>query len=260
MATDVEGDWFLVVKGEHLGPVTWAELEEFAKLGGLHPRTDMVWKAGMANWVAAGEIDGLFERRTPGELELGAGGMAVTAVSVGSGVWDNEVDDPHARRLDAPWPGVGRAGYFFANVILPVAGCLGLALLQPLVADMAGPQVAGRVPLLGLGFLLIALYATVMRFPNLGMSRWWTLGLLVPVLSWWVGYRCFACPPGYATNKRLDGIGWVLAVVYWLALVVVIAGTVTVLVMLGAAAANPDEWHALIRRLVEQAGGRLPAQ
>jgi hypothetical protein len=245
-APDAGLDWFFTAKGEQLGPVAWEELVELAKLGGLHPRTDMVWKAGMADWVPAGEVDGLFERRR--QDEPAAAGMAATATSAGDGVWDNELDDPHLRSLAEPSPGVGRAGYFLCTVIVPVAGQFGLLLLTPFAVRMFGAEMAQYLPFGAFGFGLIALYATVMRFPNLGMSKWWTLGLLVPILGLWVGYRCFACPPGYASNKKLDGIGWVLAIVYWLAVVTMVVGIVLAAITFGAALADPET----LQRLIEQ--------
>ena len=50
------------------------------------------------------------------------------------------------------------------------------------------------------------------------MSRWWVLAVFAPILNLWVGYRCFACPPGYAYHKKLDGAGVALAILYWLVL------------------------------------------
>jgi hypothetical protein len=54
-------------------------------------------------------------------------------------------------------------------------------------------------------------YFWMKRLVNLGMSRVWLLEILAPVLNLWVSYRCFACPPGYAYHKKLDGTGIALA-------------------------------------------------
>jgi hypothetical protein len=69
--------------------------------------------------------------------------------------------------------------------------------------------------------LLIA--ASLQRFQNLGMSRIWFFGLFAPLLNLWVWYRLFACPPGYAYHKKLDPLGWVLAVLHWGSLLLVVA-------------------------------------
>jgi hypothetical protein len=67
------------------------------------------------------------------------------------------------------------------------------------------------------------------------MSRWWFLGNFVPLLNFWVGYRTFACPAGYAYHKKLDGAGIFLAIVYWLMILLVIVSiAVAVAILLGA--------------------------
>ena len=42
------------------------------------------------------------------------------------------------------------------------------------------------------------------------------MAYFVPILNMWVGFRCFACPAGYAYHKKMDGPGIVLAIFYWL--------------------------------------------
>lgn len=53
----------------------------------------------------------------------------------------------------------------------------------------------------------------LMRFSNLGMSRWWALALIAPVLNLWVAFRCLICPSGYAYHRKLDRSGWTIALV-----------------------------------------------
>lgn len=52
-------EWYYTVKGEQVGPVSPAELKKAATEGTLQP-TDLVWKEGMAEWVEAQSIKGLF--------------------------------------------------------------------------------------------------------------------------------------------------------------------------------------------------------
>lgn len=52
-------NWYVGRNGERTGPFTAAQVRQMAAGGGLKP-TDMVWKEGMANWVAASTIRGLF--------------------------------------------------------------------------------------------------------------------------------------------------------------------------------------------------------
>jgi hypothetical protein len=52
-------EWFYTQQGKQQGPVGAARLKELAAGGSLLP-TDLVWKEGMANWVAARSTRGLF--------------------------------------------------------------------------------------------------------------------------------------------------------------------------------------------------------
>jgi hypothetical protein len=51
--------WYYGRAGQKLGPVSSAQLKDLAASGNLGP-ADLVWKDGMAEWVAANRIKGLF--------------------------------------------------------------------------------------------------------------------------------------------------------------------------------------------------------
>jgi len=57
--------WFVGRAGERSGPFTAQTLRDMAASGRLAP-TDLVWQEGMANWVAAASIRGLFAEQAPG--------------------------------------------------------------------------------------------------------------------------------------------------------------------------------------------------
>jgi hypothetical protein len=71
--------------------------------------------------------------------------------------------------------------------------------------------------------LLVLIHFSLKRLLNLGMSRWWLFGFLAPFLNLWLGYRCFACPAGYARHKQLDGPGIAIAIIYWLIMLALLA-------------------------------------
>ena len=93
---------------------------------------------------------------------------------------------------------------------------------------------------------------TLNRLVNLGMSRWWFLGNFVPILNFWIGYRCFACPAGYAYHKKLDGPGIALAILYWLLLLIAILVVGAVVALMFNMIGSP-ELQEQIRDIIRQA-------
>lgn len=221
--------WFYSREGERLGPVTLAELRAKALQDELNPRLDLVWTQGMTGWKPAGEIDALFERRTS---------EAPPAT--------NPYTSPEAESTEGmierqgEWPGVRRRGYLAATLLLPMAWSATLGLVPVIFGQALEPALLEKITLGGaLGLCLIALYCGLQRFLNLGMSRWWYLGNFVPLLNLWVGYRCFACPAGYAYHKKMDGIGIALAIAYWLLIVTLILALIALIAVLFTYADDP---------------------
>ena len=73
--------WFYSIKGQKQGPVESSRLRELAQQGGLSP-TDMVWREGMAEWIAASKVKGLFPEGAgvPPPMPPEAASMAVPVV------------------------------------------------------------------------------------------------------------------------------------------------------------------------------------
>ncbi|NJM38590.1 MAG: DUF4339 domain-containing protein [Akkermansiaceae bacterium] len=204
------GDWFYSRNGERLGPATFDELRQMAANGRLNPRLDLAWKNGMNEWIPTGEIKGLFERVAPAK---DTEPLAPPAASFRSDPFGHG-ETSMGRAAD--WPGTGRGAYFFILFIFPLLLGVGYFFAKDFVAAIVGPIQVQYVPyVLTLLVGLLILAASVSRFTNLGMSRAWILGYLVPLLGIWLGYRAFACPPGYAQMKKMDGIGFLLALIYW---------------------------------------------
>jgi hypothetical protein len=53
---EIMSEWYYTRGEDHFGPVTTAQLRELAGCGDLRP-TDLVWKDGMTQWVAATQLD-----------------------------------------------------------------------------------------------------------------------------------------------------------------------------------------------------------
>ena len=203
--------WFYTCEGDRLGPVSFGELREMAEASSLNPRLDMVWKEGMGVWKPAGQIDGLFERRTAPDEPRES--LAPSADPYRPPSQTTEAD----MGKDAGWPGARRRSFLLANLVFPFVWQFGLVAITPFLIGVIGNEIMSvALPFSAIVPLVVAIYFGLNRLVNLGMSRWWYLANFVPILNMWVGYRCFACPAGYAYHKKMDGPGIVLAIFYWL--------------------------------------------
>lgn len=266
--------WYFTRDGERLGPVSFSELREKVSQGSLNPRLDMVWKTGMEAWKPSGEIDGLFERASmPAATEsapAAAAAPAPAAAQPAKAEVKQSDGDPYAppgedvmeQLRTANWPGARRRGYLFMVMLFPLLWNVGMIFALPFLGEMAGGEVVG---FLAFGVMLVpvvtSIVFTLQRFTNLGMSRWWFFGQMVPLLNLWVGYRLFACPAGYRYHKKLDGAGIALAIFYWLMILLTVLSFVAMIVLFAGMAGDPELQEKLkqvIENLQAQAGAGAP--
>lgn len=206
--------WHYTCEGERVGPVSFQELKELASAATLDPRRDLVWKKGSPDWQPAGKVDGLFPRRSE-EVEA--------TVKTRPAASNDEL--PRTKSRVAPWryaslPGARRRSLWFFALVFPFVWEFALKISQPHLTKQFGEIMVGRfLPAATLMPLLLLLLIGWKRLTNLGMSRWWCLAAFAPPVNLWIGYRCFACPSGYAHHRKLDVSGMVLAVVYWMVLI-----------------------------------------
>jgi len=230
MNQSVDGAWYFSRDGQQSGPLTYVELKEKADEGLLKPRTDLVWKEGLAEWKPVGEIEGLFERR---DAPVSLGGDASAAVLTGY--------EHDAAVHDGEWPGARRRSYLFVMLLLPFLAGFLYGTAKATFPTALTPQLWGMIEQFGpLVLAVIVIIVGLQRFANLGMSRWWYLGHFVPFLNLWTGYRCFACPEGYAVHKQMDGVGIFLAIIYWLMIVAAIAAVAFVIAIFAGATGSPE--------------------
>ena len=234
--------WHYTSEGERLGPVCFGELRAMAAASTLDPRLDMVWKPGMDAWTHAGRIDGLFERRietTELQKSAPAKSTATRRIRPGATLADG-----------ASWPGARRRSLLFAAFVFPLLWHILLTNAKPVLIQKFGDMMVSWIlPFAAFVPLLLLLHFGLKRLVNLGMSRWWYLALLAPLLNLWVFYRCLTCPPGYAHHKKMDGTGIALAILYWSA--------VFCLVLMLASFVGPApgmlearELHELVRNII----------
>jgi len=248
---DSEAEWYYSQAGRQEGPVSLAGLKAKAADGTLNPRFDMVWSQGMSDWKPAGEVEGVFERRVVAEEPAKPSTGAVAAnpdpyAPPGAHAADGIL--PH----DMAWPGARRRTFILMTMLFPIVWQIGLTLALPLLGMQAGPEITMLVALpLMLVPMVLAIFFGLQRLANVGMSRWWYLGNLVPLLNLWIGYRMLACPAGYAYHKKLDGPGVALAIFYWLMIaLVVLAFLAATMLMVGFI--DSPELHQEMERLLQE--------
>jgi uncharacterized membrane protein YhaH (DUF805 family) len=108
-------------------------------------------------------------------------------------------DEPEATTDERPpslreYGGIPRHSYIIYSMAISV-----LWMIVSLRPQSLAP--AWLVDVLGLGAVFCV---TVTRLRNLGMSGWWSLGLLIPIVNILLGVRCTAFPEGYADHRKLD--------------------------------------------------------
>ncbi len=208
IARDQQQWFYATPNGEKIGPVGFDYLIELSQSGRLDPRNDLVWSTALNDWEPAGEVEGLFERRA---IRRDSDSLAVTDTMAASGDYEQSpiVSKGHPS-------GTGRFGYVMGAMVVPTAILFGWTIATPYIVSYAPEATKIFVPAVAAPLAgLLVVVSTVKRLRNVGMSGWWLLGFLVPLLNFWVGFRCLACPPGYASVKKLDGFGWLLAILYW---------------------------------------------
>ena len=243
--------WYYTREGERIGPVTFADLRMKVQEASLNPRLDMVWTQGMAEWKPAGEIEGLFEKRPP---PMPQESLAPLADPYAPPKLES-VEEMMRRIVD--WPGTRRRGFLMATVLFPLVWHGIVTLSTGYLTRQFGVEIMGIIGIVAAFVpVLVGIYFGLMRLVNLGMSRWWYLANFVPILNFWIGYRCFACPAGYAYHKKLDGVGVFLAILYWLFVVLGILAIVAVFAAFFGALGNPELQEQLqdaLRIIREQA-------
>ena len=229
-------EWFVTHEGKQFGPVSIDDLKYEAERGKLNPRLDMVWRKDMDDWIPAGDLEGLFEKNEEAEAEEKKKAETVTSE------FQPEDSKEDKLRLQGKWDGATRATFLFVSLILPILLFVGIGFATPFFeetpnADLVGPIIGGIVLL----YSLFSLWITISRFTNLSMSRWWFLSLFVPILSIWTYSRLFSCPAGYAEHKKLDTVGWILAIVFWLFVLATIALLVATIIAVSQAPVNIEK-------------------
>ena len=163
-------EWYYALNGGQQGPVTREQLEQLLT-GGTCPWDTLVWRDGMADWVAANTV-----------AEFSAGGMAATPYAapqpvLGYGVADSVYANPNAASQYAGfW--IRFAGAFIDGLVLMVPRVVISVALPALVSSgMAGSSQNAQLVVIAvntaigqiIGWLYFALMLSSSKQATLGM-------------------------------------------------------------------------------------------
>lgn len=248
--------WFISRGGAEQGPLTAAQVGEMLAKGEIRASDTLARKEGATDWKKLIDSGVLSEASMAGlkrpdglpvpsavKAQMAQPAAAATiqpagpapAASPGGGTLKvdpyrapaNFEIGPSFQTDQLEYPGIGRLAYFLLQMGVTVVT---YALLFIGIRFSAGSGVEG-IALVGMVAIIlggiIGLYLGVKRVQNLGMSGWAILWSFVPIMSIWIGWRMYACPPGYEYHRALDTAGkiltWTMVGLIILAVVVNIA-------------------------------------
>lgn len=162
--------WYVSQEGQQLGPYTGEQMVAFAQ-GGNITRESMVWAEGMAEWLPAAQIEGLFPAAAP---------VAYAPAAASNFMRPGHATAP-ARTAQAeggfPHPPVKAASFGL------FAGCFGIALLLFIVAAVLSPQAAKQAETNPtLTFILLGMVVVA-----------WLCLVIVQILGMIVLHRAWKC-------------------------------------------------------------------
>jgi uncharacterized membrane protein YhaH (DUF805 family) len=112
---------------------------------------------------------------------------------------------PGSKGMEAPvsltFPGgLHRVEYFLA--------VLGIAVLYKFSSVWAATS--GYSVLIQIGIMVVSVVAVASRLKNIGVTPWWALVFIVPLLNVIIGVTCLALPENYWHHRQLDLAAWVV--------------------------------------------------
>ena len=204
-------EWYYTQRdGSQAGPITRTALTKLIATNAI-PSSAMVWKPGMTDWSAIPQCPELLPKQED-----------VTSPSAPDS--PQEVINPYASPLSNPssettltddtpveYPGLSRLPYFVRIVVSVFVMIVVMAAMMPLFTRFDNPilVVIGVVGIIG--FLVYVIRLHSLRLKNIGVSPWFLLLMLVPLVSNLLSIALLACPTGYAQTRKLDTAGKITA-------------------------------------------------
>jgi hypothetical protein len=207
--------WYFTAGRERCGPVSFKDLRTMAASGVLDPRRDMVWKKGMPEWKQAGLLDGLFERNLIKEEVVAAPPPRTAPVKPLRS--SSLLEKLTSKKLH--WPGMGRRFLVPGILLFPLLWNQLLIFANPFLGAWLGAQMTSVIhPSLAIVPPVVLAFMILNRLDNVGMNRWWSLAIMIPLLNLWVAFLCLFCPAGYAYHRKMDRAGLIMIAVLALVL------------------------------------------
>lgn len=192
------------------GPFPLSEIKQMLKNGEVAP-TDLCWAEGMGEWQPLKDIVPI---RTSLDEEEGRNPYTPPETPPND-IWNRP---SYARSPEAKsYGGIGRMKYF--------ALTLAIGFAQNTLISGDGKESSLIFAVFGAS-LLASFYVVAQRLINVGMKPWMCVLSIVPIVNFFIGYRCLVCPEGYEDNKKLDKAGKILVWVYAFLVLMVISAMV----------------------------------
>ncbi len=243
--------WYYTDKtGQQAGPISTAELQKLASSKTI-PSTSLVWKNGMPDWKPLSQVQELMvsesspvsSRPAPEEsVSTVTDPVAEEASSASINPYEAPTVSSEEQQFSyetARYGGVGRLAYFLYSILASIAlegGKFALGLTPG--GESAGQETG--ILIFGLVSIVISIALMFARFKNIGMSRWWAFGFLVPILNIFVSIWLISRQEGWVESRQLDTAGKVIAWICWGLIAIIIIAVVGMVFFAYQAASAPQ--------------------
>lgn len=176
--------WYVSRDGKQSGPMTLEQLQAGAASGNVRP-TDFVWKEGMAGWVGAQEIAGLFPTSASASMANPYSSPAV--LPQGGASTEPQPTNPfgwYVRVLQnfAQFSGRARRKEYWFFTLFNALIAIVLRVVDLATIKSEGPY-GILVSIYVLAMFIPGLAVTVRRLHDTGRSGWWFLVAFIPFVG-----------------------------------------------------------------------------
>ena len=239
--------------GKQMGPTSTEELVQLLTSQSI-PTTAMAWKNGMATWLPVNQIDELKMRLAspvaPPTIDPSTTNTPEISPTLAPTISPISTPQPVAPEkplnpYEAPsiptdeefyaampsnhYGGVGRLAYFIISIVIGVVA-------QVTTSAMGGEQIPQDTSfLISGGSIIASLFLGCSRLKNIGMTRWWYLANIVPILNIFLAVWMSSRQQGWIETQRLDTAGKIIAWILWILIILGIIAIVGVLFFLFSA-------------------------